>query len=121
MIAERDQRLGEVEGGGIVQAHQLAEVRKPDAFAVTRDFLENRKRAPERLHAAALRSSASSSMLGSLDGTSLRDRRPCAEWPACRSSSAWCAVSRNQLSTMDEANSIRPSSPVNRAMASLLA
>src|SRR5882724_11455528 len=36
-----------------MQADQLAEVRKADAFAVTGDFLDDRKGAAQRLHAAA--------------------------------------------------------------------
>jgi len=35
-----------MERGGIVQVDQLAEVRQPDAFAVTRDLFEDRKGAP---------------------------------------------------------------------------
>jgi hypothetical protein len=50
-----------------VQADELAELGKPDALAVARDFLKDRKCAPERLNA---RSSASSSMVGSFDRTS---------------------------------------------------
>ena len=53
-IAQRHHGLGEVEGGGIVQADQLAQFRKPDALAVTRDLLEDRKGAAERLHADPL-------------------------------------------------------------------
>jgi hypothetical protein len=43
-----------MEGGGIVQADQPAEIGKADAFAVPRDFFENRKCATQRLDAAAL-------------------------------------------------------------------
>ena len=53
-IAERHHGLGEMERGGVVQADQLAEIGKPDAFAVTRDLFEDRKRAAERLHADPL-------------------------------------------------------------------
>ena len=53
-IAQRHQRLGEMERGGIVQADELAQIRKPDAFAVPRDLFEDRKGAAERLDAAAL-------------------------------------------------------------------
>jgi hypothetical protein len=42
-----------VEGGRIVQPHQLAEIGETNAFAVTGDFLQNGKRAAQRLHAAA--------------------------------------------------------------------
>src|SRR6202035_3579115 len=47
-------RLGQMKGGGVVQADQLAQIRKPDPFAVPRDFLENGKGAAERLHADPL-------------------------------------------------------------------
>ena len=53
-IAQRHHGLGEMEGGGIVQADQLAQFGKPDAFAVTRDLFEDRKGAAERLHADPL-------------------------------------------------------------------
>jgi hypothetical protein len=53
-IAQRNHGLGEVEGGRIVQADQLAQFRKPNALAVTRNFLEDRKGAAQRLHADAL-------------------------------------------------------------------
>src|SRR5262249_24134808 len=52
-IAERDHGLGEMEGGGIVQADTLGEVSKADALAVPRDLLEDGKGTAERLHAAA--------------------------------------------------------------------
>src|SRR5476649_449860 len=43
-----------MECGGVVQADQLAEVRKSDAFAVTGDLFEDRERAAERLDADPL-------------------------------------------------------------------
>ena len=43
-----------MEGGGIVQGNQLAEVGEADAVAVPCHFLEDRKGASERLHADAL-------------------------------------------------------------------
>ena len=46
--------LRKVERGGIVQADQLAQFRQSDAFAVTRDLLEDRKGAAERLDADPL-------------------------------------------------------------------
>jgi len=53
-----------------VQPHQLAEFGKSDALAVARDFLEDRKRPPSDCTPLRWRSSASSSILGSLDCTS---------------------------------------------------
>ena len=50
-VAERHHGLGEMERGGIVQADQLAQVGEPDAVAVARDLLEDRKGAAERLDA----------------------------------------------------------------------
>ena len=43
-----------MEGGGVVQADQLAQVGEPDAFAVARDLLEDGEGATELLHADAL-------------------------------------------------------------------
>ena len=78
-IAQRHHRLGEMERGGIVQADQLAQFGKPDAFAVTRDLFEDRKGAAERLHADPL------PVLGVVVDIALRAAapawrsRPCAE------------------------------------------
>src|SRR4029453_18017789 len=52
-VAERNHRLGEMEGGRVVQADALAEVGKADAFAMARDLFQDGKGAAERLHAAA--------------------------------------------------------------------
>jgi len=67
---------------------------KPNALAVTRDFLKNCKRAPERLHAAAL------AILGVVvDVRPGRLDQPCeppscADWRASRSASTWFEISR---------------------------
>ena len=115
-IAERDHRLGEMEGGGIVQADELAEFGEPDALAVTRDFLEDRKRAPERLHAAALAVLGVVVDVGRARLHQPRDRRLAWSGGLVARSSAWFAISRNQVSTMDGPNSISLSSPMNSMM-----
>src|ERR1700722_17254456 len=43
-----------MKGGGIVQANQLAQIRKPNPFAVMRDLFQDGEGAAERLHAGAL-------------------------------------------------------------------
>ena len=53
-IAKRHHGLGEMERGGVVQAHTFAQVGQSDAVAVARDFLEDGKSAAERLHPDAL-------------------------------------------------------------------
>jgi len=63
-----------------VQADQLAEVCKTDALAVTGDFLENREGAPSDWTPTRCRSSASSSISGSVRLYS----RPPALWPRSR-------------------------------------
>src|SRR6266581_4247642 len=53
-VAERHQRLGEVEGGRVVQAEALAQISEPDAVAIARNLLEDGEGATERLHPDAL-------------------------------------------------------------------
>jgi hypothetical protein len=43
-----------MEGGGIVQADALAQIRQANSFPVPRDFLKYRKGTAQRLHAASL-------------------------------------------------------------------
>ena len=114
-VAQRDHRFGEMERGGIVQADELAEFGKPNALAVTRDFLEDRKRAPERLHAAAL------AVLGVVvDVGRARLHQPCDRRLAWRGG----LVARLRLGSRfhgsglheDGPNSIRPSSAMNSMM-----
>src|SRR5262249_46586577 len=53
-VAERNQRLGEMERGRRVQADPLAQLGEADAVAVARDLLEDAEGTAERLHADAL-------------------------------------------------------------------
>ena len=95
-----------------MQADQLAEFGKPDALSVARDFLEDRKRPAQRLHAAAL----------PLLGVIVNGGRTRLHQPGDRGL-AWSGGllaglqfgSRFHVSSLhgNEPNSIRLSSPVN--------
>ena len=93
-VAQRDHRLREVERGGVVQADELAEFGKTNALAVPRDLLEDRKRAAERLHAAALAVLGVVVDVGRARLHQPRNRRLAWTWRASRSASAWFAISR---------------------------
>ena len=114
-IAQRDHRFGKMERGRVVQADQLAEFGEPNALAMPRDLLEDRKRAAERLHAAAL------AILGVVvDGGGARLHQPRHR----RLAGGGRLLGRLQLGSRfhgsglhgDGPNSIRPSSAMNSMM-----
>ena len=116
-VAERDHRLGEMEGCGIVQADQLAQVGKANALAVTRDFFQDRKtraRATARRRAGGPRRRRRWSACARLHQPC--DRRLAWTGGASRSASAWFAVISRIVSPRDGPNCIRPSSAMNSMM-----
>ena len=91
-IAQRNHGLGEMERGGIVQADQLAQFGKPDAFAVARDLFEDRKGAAERLDADRAAGPRRRRRYRAAAAPPAGRRRPCADWPASFSSGVFCLV-----------------------------